>query len=62
MLLKVLSDRIGQPSRVEDRRVDRGGLRALNQAKTSVEVATVWESHDLELDKLLREAEANIRK
>ena len=62
MLLKALSDRIGQPTSVDDRRASRGGLRALNKAKTSVEVATVWESHDLELEQLLQEAQARGRR
>lgn len=56
ILLKCLSDMIGQTSKQKEK---RDGLKALNQAKTGVDVATVWKRHDNSIERLLLKAKAH---
>ena len=59
ILLKCLSDMIGQPREQKEKRDD---LKALNQAKTGVDVAVVWQRHDNDIERLLLKAKAHSSK
>ena len=56
MILSYLSDKVG--ANVESHREKRDGLKALNKAKTGVEVASTWKHHDNRIERLLLKARA----
>ena len=59
ILLGYLSDRMG--STAEPKKEKRDGLRAIQKAKTGVEVASAWKRHDDRVARLLLKAKAKRR-
>jgi uncharacterized membrane protein len=54
VILSYLSDKMG--NNVELHKGKRDDLRALHKAKSSVQVASTWKHHDLDIERLLLKA------